>query len=158
MAKSESIYAAIVALVVGLMLVSAIAPQPGANGSETSSTIHSSSSTNTSDSSQSMGGTKFSEVAVGIGGHEAAAYFNPAIVTVVMGVNNTVVWSNGDTAIHTVTSTNITASGVPLFDSGDMGLGAEFSHTFVKPGTYSYVCIYHGEMVGTVIVKAQASP
>jgi len=151
--KSGYIYAAVVALVVVLAFVSAISPQPGASSGETSSTVMSTSTT-AFVSGRSTSGSGIAEVAVGIGGHEAAAYFNPATITVEIGVNNTVVWSNGDTAIHTVTSANTTASGLPLFNSGDMGLGAEFTYTFTKPGTYPYVCIYHGEMAGTVIVKA----
>lgn len=96
-------------------------------------------------------------MAVGIAGTGDDASFNPPLVRVVIGVNNTVVWSNAGTTTHTVTSTNLTASGAPLFDSGDMGMGAEFSYTFLEPGTYPYVCIYHGQMVGEVIVEAQSS-
>jgi plastocyanin len=93
-------------------------------------------------------------VAVGVTGNGATATFNPAVIRVEMGVNNTVAWSNSDTVIHTVTSTNQTASGALLFNSGDMGRGAEFSYTFTSPGTYTYICVYHAEMVGKVIVVA----
>ena len=93
-------------------------------------------------------------MAVGVTGTGATATFNPSVVRVEIGVNDTVVWSNNDVAIHTVTSTNQTSSGALLFNSGDMGPGAEFSYTFTKPGTYDYICIYHSEMVGEVIVIA----
>ena len=68
-------------------------------------------------------------------------------IDVVIGVNNTVVWTNKDSTPHTVTSTT------KLFDSGNMNAGDTFTFTFTTPGTYSYVCSYHPWMKGTVIVK-----
>ncbi len=151
MVRSESLFAALVVVTVGILLVSSgAASLPGSATGTPTETAPSSTSTSVV---PSAGGPTSSVTSVGIGGREAAAYFNPAVVTVVIGVNNTVVWYNGDTAIHTVTSTTFTASGKPLFDSGDMGPAAEFTYTFSTPGTYPYICIYHGDMVGTVIVK-----
>jgi plastocyanin len=75
--------------------------------------------------------------------------YSPANVTVILGVNNTVVWSNNDTVIHTVTSTD------GSYNSGTIFSGQDWSHTFTQPGTYSYYfCQYHPWMKGTVIVKA----
>ena len=73
--------------------------------------------------------------------------FSPATITVVIGVNNTVVWTNKDSTPHTVTSTT------KLFDSGNMNAGDTFTFTFTTAGTYSYACSYHPWMKGTVIVK-----
>ncbi len=73
--------------------------------------------------------------------------FAPATITVVMGVNNTVVWTNADQAIHTVTATDNS------FNSNNMNQGDVFMYTFNTPGTYTYHCIYHSWMIGTVIVK-----
>jgi plastocyanin len=75
--------------------------------------------------------------------------FQPANITVVIGVNATVIWRNLDTVIHTVTAVD------KSFDSGDMKEGATFSYTFTKPGVYDYYCIYHAWMRGTVIVKSK---
>lgn len=55
-------------------------------------------------------------------------------------------------APHTVTSSKA------LFDSGD--LGDTFTVRFNQPGTYDYVCVYHGGawggMVGKVVVEGAA--
>jgi plastocyanin len=76
-------------------------------------------------------------------------YFRPATIQVVIGVNNTIRRTNNDTnADHTVTSYK------GLFNSGNMLTGSSFTCTFVTAGTYYYYCIYHPEMVGTVVVKA----
>jgi plastocyanin len=40
------------------------------------------------------------------------------------------------------------------FDSGEIGAGASWQHTFTTPGTYTYHCTPHRQMgmVGTVVV------
>jgi len=72
--------------------------------------------------------------------------YSPDNIVVVIGVNNTVVWTNNDNMPHTVTST----SGV--FDSGYMPQGQTFTYTFTSPGTYNYFCSYHSWMKGSVTV------
>lgn len=79
--------------------------------------------------------------------------FAPDNVTVVMGINNTVTWTNNDANIHTVTSTTI-PTGVAPFTSGYLNQGQSFTYTFTKPGVYEYHCTIHPWMVGFVIVKA----
>jgi nitrite reductase (NO-forming) len=74
--------------------------------------------------------------------------YSPATITVVIGVNNTVVWTNKDSSPHTVTAVG------KGFDSGNMNAGDSFTYTFTAPGTYQYTCSYHPWMKGTVIVKA----
>jgi plastocyanin/outer membrane murein-binding lipoprotein Lpp len=72
----------------------------------------------------------------------------PANITVVVGVNNTVIWTNSDSVFHTVTATD------GSFNSGTIFSGQSWSHTFTQRGTYSYYfCQYHPWMKGTVIVK-----
>ena len=80
--------------------------------------------------------------------------YKPDNITLVIGINGTVTWTNDDSAAHTVTSTGAPSCGD--FDSGNMNSGATYTHTFGVPGTYQYDCKYHGWMTGTVVVKAGA--
>ena len=75
--------------------------------------------------------------------------FSPDVITVVIGKNNTVYWTNDDASIHTATSDT---SGV--FDTGNINQGTSAQFTFATPGTYTYHCIYHAWMQGTIIVKS----
>lgn len=74
--------------------------------------------------------------------------YTPGTITVVIGVNNTVVWVNQDTTKHTVTANG------GSFNSGDILTGQSWSYTFTTPGTYTYHCLYHSWMTGTVVVEA----
>ena len=87
--------------------------------------------------------------------------FNPLTITVVIGVNNTVTWTNMDSSIHTVTAASTDPA---TFDSGCLNgvgapcsgstIGSSFTYTFTIPGTYVYHCSYHPWMMGKVIVLA----
>jgi len=78
--------------------------------------------------------------------------FAPDNITVVIGVNNTVTWSNDDTrAPHTVHVSSVPAGALPL-SSGNMKPGDTYTYTFTVPGTYQYFCDYHSWMTGTVKV------
>jgi plastocyanin len=67
-------------------------------------------------------------------------------------VGDTVLWSNDDTAAHTVTSG--TPDGIDgVFDSGLFMSGNTFDYTFDKSGTYPYFCMVHPWMIGEVIVN-----
>ena len=77
-----------------------------------------------------------------------STYFFPTTITVVIGVNNTVIWTNDDSAEHTVTATNHS------FNSGFIEPDQSFTYTFTNPGTYTYYCTIHPWMKGTVIVRA----
>jgi plastocyanin len=75
--------------------------------------------------------------------------FSPAQLTVKAGT--TVVWTNEDSASHTVTADD------GSFDSGTLQKGASFSQTFSKPGEYPYYCRFHGGpggvgMAGKIVV------
>jgi plastocyanin len=76
--------------------------------------------------------------------------FTPADITVAAG--DTVTWTNGDKAPHTVTSTG----GGPL-DSPNLQQGDSWSFTFTQPGAYPFYCAVHPDMKGTVTVTAAAT-
>jgi plastocyanin len=91
----------------------------------------------------------------GSGAPSGAPGYAPDIVTVVVGVNNTVMWTQNDTGHnHTVTPKDQPAGGGWLAGSGNMVPKSAYSFTFTVPGTYNYLCAYHSWMTGTVIVKA----
>jgi plastocyanin len=70
--------------------------------------------------------------------------YAPAEINVLIG--DTVVWQNGDSIDHTVTSND------DVFDSGHLAPGSTFSHTFPKLGRYEYHCTIHRFMRGVVTV------
>lgn len=72
--------------------------------------------------------------------------YGPASITVKVG--NTVTWTNGDQAPHTVTSQS---PGGPL-RSATMNRGQTYKYTFTKTGRYAYLCTLHPFMTGTVVV------
>ncbi|HLQ07380.1 MAG TPA: cupredoxin domain-containing protein [Nitrososphaerales archaeon] len=80
-------------------------------------------------------------------GSDSSLNYNPSTLNLVVGVNNTVVFLNQDSVVHTVTSNDGT------FDSGDIHPGMPFIHTFAA-GTYSFHCTYHSYMKGTITVKS----
>ena len=86
------------------------------------------------------------------GCEETNECFLPYMVTIHPG--DEVVWSNDDTAAHTVTSGTAAVGADGLFDSSLFMAGATFSHTFDTLGEYDYYCMVHPWMEG--IVKVQA--
>ena len=68
-------------------------------------------------------------------------------------VGATVTWSNGDTAVHTVTSGNPTDGVDELFDSSIFMSGETFEFTFNDAGTFDYFCMVHPWMAGIVNVS-----
>lgn len=101
----------------------------------------------TSNSTTSSGVTLVAIRGDGAGCYGRMCYYTPAAITVMIGRNNTVIWTNYDSIAHTVTSTG-------FFDSGSISAGSSFAHTFTTPGTYHYFCVYHPWMNGTVTVLA----
>lgn len=91
--------------------------------------------------------TKVVHVDIFPGAASYATGYDPDNITVVIGVNNTVIWTNNDNEPHTVTASD------GAFDSGNMNAGSTFAYTFTNPGTYTYFCRYHPWMHGYVIVK-----
>jgi plastocyanin len=83
--------------------------------------------------------------------------FSPSTITVAAGT--TVTWTNDDSAVHDVTSTDgpgTDATTTSTFASAKLSQGDTFSFTFAQPGTYYYECTIHAAMAtmhGVVIVK-----
>jgi len=71
--------------------------------------------------------------------------YTPATKTVTAGT--AVTWSNTGALPHTVTDR------AGLFDSSFVMAGETFQRTFDTPGTFSYFCTIHPEMVGTISVE-----
>jgi plastocyanin len=59
----------------------------------------------------------------------------------------TVTWSNSDATEHTATADVGSA-----FDTGTLTHGASKAVTFSRPGTFTYHCVFHAFMHGTVTV------
>lgn len=76
----------------------------------------------------------------------SAPGYDPPSIKVVLGVNSTVTWVNQDREVHTVTATD------GSFDSGDLVPSANFTYTLTRQGTYTYFCLYHPWMKGTILV------
>ncbi len=89
----------------------------------------------------------------GAGLAASAPGYSPAAITVVIGVNNTVTWTNIDPVHHTVTPGSEPAGTPWTVGSGDMAQNAVYTFTFTVPGTYTYSCAYHSTMAGTIVVK-----
>lgn len=77
--------------------------------------------------------------------------FDPGSIVVVIGVNNTVTWSNMGSHTHTVTADDNS------FNSGNISPGSSFTHTFTVPGTYSYHCNIHQYMKATIVVESAST-
>ncbi len=75
--------------------------------------------------------------------------FKPQSLTIKPGT--TVQWRNDDGISHTATDSG------GAFDSHNLDKGMTYSFTFTKAGTYSYVCSYHPNMTGTIVVSDSAS-
>jgi len=84
------------------------------------------------------------------GCEETNACYLPASVTVNSG--DTVVWSNDDTAAHTVTSGTPTGGPDGAFDSGLVMVGSSFE-IVADTGSYDYFCMVHPWMTGNVRVN-----
>ncbi|MBI3859200.1 MAG: cupredoxin domain-containing protein [Thaumarchaeota archaeon] len=95
-------------------------------------------------------------IPAGVGSNQSLNY-EPATLRVVIGVNNTIRWTERDPIPHTVTSLDV-PSGSSGFDSENMNKGDSFTVMLSTPGTYQYDCKYHPAwMKGTIVVSAPAS-
>ena len=72
--------------------------------------------------------------------------FKPAHITIKRGTK--VRWINKDSAAHTATAINPRG-----FDSGRLGKGQSYTHTFKSVGKKRYLCKIHPFMRGSVVVK-----
>ena len=85
------------------------------------------------------------------GCEDTASCFNPSSLEIKAG--DTVIWSNDDSAAHTVTSGNISDGTDGVFDSSLFMAGTTFEHTFDDAGTFDYFCMVHPWMTGKIIVN-----
>ncbi|MGH2444220.1 MAG: plastocyanin/azurin family copper-binding protein, partial [Chloroflexota bacterium] len=74
--------------------------------------------------------------------------FHSASVTVKRGT--VVMWTNKDSAIHTV---SFNWSKLRKYDSGNLGHNKTFRHRFNSVGSFRYHCSYHAFMKGVIHVK-----
>jgi plastocyanin len=74
--------------------------------------------------------------------------FDPDFVTIKVGT--TVVWTNEDPRIHTVT---YLGNDVMRFDSGQLTTGQSFRNAFMAPGRYIYTDKQYSSMKGTILVE-----
>ena len=72
--------------------------------------------------------------------------FKPAQITIKRGTK--VRWINRDSTSHTVT-----ANKKGSFDSGRLGPGKSYTHTFKSAGKKRYHCNIHPDMRASVVVK-----
>ena len=72
--------------------------------------------------------------------------FSPNPFTESIATQATVTWVNDDGVTHRV------VSDAPLFDSGNLGSGDNYTFTFTAAGTYTYHCSIHPHMVGTITI------
>jgi plastocyanin len=73
--------------------------------------------------------------------------FSPSQLTIAPG--DTVTWTL-QTGFHTTTSDT------GVWDSGGMGAGQTFSHTFPSAGTFPYHCEIHSMMTAVITVAASS--
>ena len=85
------------------------------------------------------------------GCEETNKCFVPSSVTI--NVGDTVEWTNGDTAAHTITAGSPADGPSGVFDSSLVMGGASFAYKFDKAGSYDYFCMVHPWMVGNVSVN-----
>ena len=71
--------------------------------------------------------------------------YEPEAIMVKAGT--TVTWTNRDDAAHTATSDD------RVLDTDAIPGGEEGTITFDEPGTYSYFCVFHPYMEGSVVVE-----
>src|SRR5579872_2210072 len=84
-------------------------------------------------------------------GKPTSFYYAPDSITVVAGLNSTIIWKNEDGALHTVTAAvnspdprfNAFGPTSPVSSWNNVQPnGGEVNFTFTTPGTYNYSCSY----------------
>ncbi|MEK6859747.1 MAG: cupredoxin family copper-binding protein [Nanoarchaeota archaeon] len=140
------ILAVVVLLILGYVWYGQMYPaQPSINQNKqtnppSSLTLPSSSNPSTSGSSSSTSTPETYNIDI------SNFVFSPSSLTIKKG--DKVVWTNLDSAPHTVTSD----SGSEL-DSSSLSKGTTYSHTFNTAGTYDYHCTIHPSMKAKIIVE-----
>lgn len=144
----------VIALVLASPSLSSQGPTSSPSGSATSDgSATTTGSTSAKSASLTINSTTYIAIPFGVGSIESLN-FQPSGITVVVGVNNTIVWNDLDAEQHTVTSLSVPA-GAAKFDSGILNQGQTFTVTLTVPGTYRFYCTIHPTwMRGTIVVKA----
>ncbi len=127
----------------------------GSGGGSSSSSSSSGSTTSTSTQSSSASTAQGLAISIlkGASADQSSPGFGPGNVTLVLGVNSTVTWTNNDVAGHTVTFTSVPV-GAKVPNSELLAPNDTFTVTFTVPGTYQYICSLHSWMKGTIVVKS----
>lgn len=89
------------------------------------------------------------------GCEETGRCFIPS--TLVVKINDEVVWKNSDTESHTITSGTPDDGPDGKFDSGLMMPNATFTHKFTEKGVFAYHCMVHPWQNGVIIVEKEIS-
>ena len=85
------------------------------------------------------------------------ANFDPVSVIVVIGVNNTISWTNQDSIAHTVYSSKVPPGASP-FHSQVLNKGDTYEVTLNVTGAYDYYCNIHpATMRASIVVKSGAT-
>ena len=132
--KSSTLFIGIIILLllgVGIYLFTQKPPMPSNEGN-----------LNNSPSQNFVANTATSTYQVDIEGYQ----FSPTVTVIQRG--STVIWTNNDPVVHTVTSDNGTELSSPL-----IATGSSYSHVFNVSGTFNYHCSIHTMMKGEVIVQ-----
>jgi amicyanin len=128
---------------IGVVIVIAVVAIIAAGGHKATSTY-----TNTSKPAKSSSSSSNTSGAVATTDVKIQNYmFSPMVIKVKVG--STVTWTNEDQVHHTVTADTVSADAPngPL-----IGQGEKYSFTFKKAGTYTFHCMPHPYMHGTVVV------
>ena len=129
----------LIILTIALLLLGACSGGNDSSGSKSSSDAYTASSnSNPTANAPSEGSPR--EYVVSIVDFK----FDPEVLQVKEG--DTVTWINKDRAAHTTTADDGT------FNSKNLEKGKQFSYVFGEDGEYSYTCLYHPNMKGSVIV------
>lgn len=103
----------------------------------------------------SVGNTNYATVIISPESENQASHnsYSPGVVTVVLGVNNTVRWVNqADTANTIVPDMPLVQNGISFGSDGVIKPDQTYTFTFTEPGTFAYHTEPHPWMKGTVIV------
>ena len=147
----------VVAIVVVVVVVAggaAVLFVPGLLGGTKSNSNSTTNSASGSQTTSSSGGPTATVVIPLGSGTDATLNFQPASLTVVIGVNNTFKWINQDTVQHNVKSTSV-PSGAQSFVSPALNQSMTYTVTLTVPGTYKYFCEFHPTYMIAQIVVSQ---
>ncbi len=139
----------VVAIVIGLVSVSALAfVLISSNSSEPSQSESNQTNSSTNSSEQLNNNNDQAEVTVGDVSVDIKNFaFSPATITIKKG--SKVTWTNQDSAKHDVTPVETSEN----FEASELlARGESYSYTFDTVGTYDYICSPHPYMKAKVVV------